>query len=74
MRAYRNALECKGCEIEGFCSGVCMGSLEKKYHRLDAIEKSSCDVFKGITKKLIENVSTKEVDVNYLFKPSQKRV
>jgi uncharacterized protein len=66
MRAYRNAPECDGCEIEGFCSGVCMGSLEKKYHRLAAIEKSSCDVFKGITKKLIQNVSSEEVDVNYL--------
>jgi uncharacterized protein len=66
MRAYRNAPECEGCEIEGFCSGVCMGSLEKKHHRLDVIEKSSCDLFKGITKRLIENVSREEVDVNYL--------
>jgi uncharacterized protein len=66
MRAYRNSTECQGCEIENFCSGVCMGSLEKKYNRLDVIEKSSCDVFKGITKKLIENLNTKDVDVNYL--------
>ena len=66
MRAYRNAPECQGCEIEGFCSGVCMGSLEKKYHKIDVIEKSSCEIFKGITKKLIENATEKEVDVNYL--------
>jgi uncharacterized protein len=70
MRAYMNAPECQGCEIEGFCSGVCMGSLEKKYHRLDVIEKSSCDVFKIITRKLIENVNAQEVDVNYLLKIS----
>lgn len=72
MRAYRNAPECDGCEIEGFCSGVCMGSLEKKYHRLNVIEKNSCDLFKNITNKLIQNVSSKEVDVNYLANFSKK--
>jgi uncharacterized protein len=72
MRAYRNSPECNGCEIEGFCSGVCMGSLEKKYHKLDVIEKSSCNVFKGITKKLIQNVSSKEVDINYLSELSKE--
>ena len=66
MQAYRNASGCDGCEIEGFCSGVCMGALEKKYHRTDMVEKSSCEVYKGITKKLIENVEASGVDVNYL--------
>jgi len=66
MRAYRNAPECEECEIEGFCSGVCMGSLEKKYNKLEVIEKNSCDVFKGITKKFIENVNKNEVEVNYM--------
>jgi uncharacterized protein len=73
MRAYRNAPECNGCEIEGFCSGVCMGSLEKKYHRMDVIEKSSCNIFKGITKKLIQNVSSKEVDTKYLSEISKEK-
>ncbi len=66
MQAYRNSPECNGCEIEGFCSGVCVGALEKKYRRADTVEKSSCEVYKGITKKLIENVEATDVDVNYL--------
>lgn len=66
MQVYRNAPGCEGCEIEGFCSGVCMGALEKKYHRTDIIEKSSCEVYKGITKRLIENVHSTDVDVHYL--------
>lgn len=66
MRAYLNAPDCAGCEIEGFCSGVCMGSLEKKYKRLDAIEKTTCKIYRGITRKLLENVGQEEVKLNYL--------
>ena len=66
MQAYRNAPECDGCEIEGFCSGVCMGALEKKYHRIDMTEKGACQVYRGITRRLLENVSPDDVDVHYL--------
>jgi uncharacterized protein len=73
LQAYRNSPDCDGCEIEGFCSGVCMGSLEKKYNKTDAIEKNSCDVFRGITRKLIEHVSTNQVEVSYLSTLSRSR-
>jgi len=66
MRAYLNSPECIGCEIEGFCSGVCMGSLEKKYEKLYGIEESSCEIFKEITKKLLLNVSEEDLDLIYL--------
>lgn len=66
MRAYRNAPGCEGCEIEGFCSGVCMGSLEKKYGSLHVIEGSSCDIFRRITKRLIQNLDGTEADVLYM--------
>ena len=68
MRVYRNSPGCEGCEIDGFCSGVCMGSLEKKYHSLYGKETSSCEIFKGITRKLITNVYEKEVSVMYMPK------
>lgn len=60
MRAYRNAPQCQGCEIENFCSGVCMGALEKKYGHTNIIEKSSCEIFKNITRKLIMNLNKNE--------------
>ncbi len=69
MRAYRNAPECEGCEIEGFCSGVCMGSLERKYGNLNVIEASSCDIFRRITRKLIQNLDGSGADVLYMPKP-----
>lgn len=66
MRAYRNAPACEGCEIEGFCSGVCMGSLEKKYGSLHRVEDSSCDIFRRITRKLIQNLDRSEADLLYM--------
>lgn len=66
MRAYTNSEECVGCEIEGFCSGVCMGGLEKKYEKLYGIEQSSCDVFKEITRKLLRDVDEADIDELYL--------
>lgn len=61
LKAYRNAPQCAGCEIEGFCSGVCMGALEKKYNTIDTIENNSCDIYKRITRKLIENIGAHDV-------------
>lgn len=66
MRAYLNSEACRDCEIEGFCSGVCMGGLEKKYEKLYGIEESSCEIFKSITKKLLENVDKDNVDLMLL--------
>ena len=66
MKAYRNAADCAGCEIENFCAGVCMGSLERKYDSMDIIEKSSCEVFKNITKKLIMELKDNEAQKLYL--------
>ena len=66
MRAYLNSEACTGCEIEGFCSGVCMGGLEKKYEKLYGIEESSCEIFKAITKKLLENVNKDSIDIMFL--------
>ena len=60
LQAYRNAPECAGCEIEGFCSGVCMGTLEKRFNRIDTIENNICTIYKKITRKLIENINVHE--------------
>jgi uncharacterized protein len=65
MRVFRNAPDCEGCEIENFCSGFCLGPLEKKYNDICAIEKSTCKVYKELTKCLIMDVVKNEIDTFY---------
>lgn len=57
MKVYSSNDFCKGCEIEGFCSGVCMGTLENKYKSINKIEPGICEIYKSITKLLIESIS-----------------
>lgn len=61
LHAYRNAPKCEGCEIDGFCSGLCMGSLENAYDRRDIIEAGACDILKKVTFRLIEQMSAEEL-------------
>ncbi len=56
-----NPAFCKGCEIEGFCAGLCLGPLEKKYAAIDAVEPSACDFYRGITRKHIESLRPYEI-------------
>ncbi len=53
MRAYRHAAECAGCAIEGFCSGVCMGSLENGSEGEAGVVPGACDLFRSLTRELI---------------------
>ena len=69
MRAFRNAPECDGCEIENFCSGFCLGPLEKIYGTIQAIEKRTCDVYRELTRKLILNVEKNGIE-NYQMPPN----
>jgi uncharacterized protein len=52
---------CNGCEIEGFCAGLCLGPLEKKFAAVDAVEPSACDFYRGITRKHIESLQPYEI-------------
>jgi uncharacterized protein len=52
---------CRGCEIEGFCGGLCLGPLEKKFASVDSVEASACDFYRGITQKHIESLKPYEV-------------
>lgn len=67
FKAYENASECYGCKLQGFCSGVCMGALEKKYSDIYVVEQSSCDLFRDLMDKLIENIATDDVDSFYFL-------
>ncbi|GAA3938661.1 radical SAM/SPASM domain-containing protein [Litoribacillus peritrichatus] len=52
---------CNGCEIEGFCGGLCLGPLEKKFDSIGAVEVSACDFYRGITRKHIEAIQPFEI-------------
>lgn len=59
---------CNGCEIEGFCGGLCLGPLEKKFDSIAAVEESACDFYREITKRHIEAIQPYEIatfDLNH---------
>lgn len=58
---HQNPAFCQGCEIEGFCAGLCLGPLEKKFGSIKAVEESACDFYRGITKKHIEALQPYEI-------------
>lgn len=58
---HENPSFCRGCEIEGFCAGLCLGPLEKKYAAIDVVEPSACDFYRGITRKHIEALHPFEI-------------
>lgn len=58
---HENPSFCRGCEIEGFCAGLCLGPLEKKYAAIDVVEPSACDFYRGITRKHIESLQPFEI-------------
>lgn len=58
---HENPSFCHGCEIEGFCAGLCLGPLEKKYAAIDVAEPSACDFYREITRKHIESLQPFEI-------------
>lgn len=58
---HDNPAFCHGCEIEGFCAGLCLGPLEKKYAAIDVVEPAACDFYRGITRKHIESLQPFEI-------------
>ncbi|WP_408005252.1 SPASM domain-containing protein [Pseudomonas lopnurensis] len=56
-----NPAFCHGCEIEGFCGGLCLGPLEKKFASFNAVEPSACDFYRGITRKHIGSLQSYEI-------------
>ncbi|MCY1282798.1 quinohemoprotein amine dehydrogenase maturation protein [compost metagenome] len=58
---HENPEFCRGCEIEGFCAGLCLGPLEKKYAAIDVVEPAACDFYRGITRKHIQALQPFEI-------------
>ncbi|UZJ37035.1 radical SAM/SPASM domain-containing protein [Prosthecochloris sp. SCSIO W1103] len=70
-RAFSNSPECAGCAIEGFCSGFCLGPLEKKYGSISVMEKNACAVYMELTRRLIADMDSEDVAVFTMQRPEK---
>ena len=71
FHAYRNAPDCDGCIIENFCSTGCMGSIERHYKTIGAVDNPWCEVFKELTIRLISQMELREFGTNQFSFPSK---
>lgn len=69
FHAYRNAPECEGCMIENFCSTGCMGSIERHFKTISAVDNLWCEVFKELTIRLIHQMELNEFGINQFAFP-----
>lgn len=53
LRTYSNVSDCKGCEIEGFCQGECLGNLEELFGNIYTVDKRFCEIYRGLTRRLL---------------------
>jgi uncharacterized protein len=54
MRAFRNSSLCYECDIEGFCSGACVGVLEEKYGNITTMDTVLCDIYIELVKQVLK--------------------
>jgi len=55
MRTYFNVAYCRGCRLEGFCQGTCLGSSEEAYGDIYQPQGEYCDVYRLASEKLLEH-------------------
>jgi uncharacterized protein len=53
MRTFFNVPACRGCQLEGFCQGTCLGSSEELAGDVYAIDESYCRVYRAVTDVLL---------------------
>jgi uncharacterized protein len=66
-RAVTTSPKCRGCEIEYFCSGYCLGPLEKRYGDIFEREENACGVYRGLVRGLIRSTRKYEIDSFHLL-------
>lgn len=62
QKGFQNAPACTGCELEGFCSGLCVGAVEKQRGRLGVIEPTACDLYREINRGLVRQAAIGRLD------------
>lgn len=53
MRTFYNVDYCKGCNLEGFCQGTCLGSLEEASGNIYDPQEEYCDIYRKTTERLL---------------------
>jgi len=62
MRACISPESCRNCEIQHFCGGLCLGSVENIYGGdIWTVEKTACDLYRDITRRFTASVTEQEV-------------
>jgi hypothetical protein len=57
MRYYGNVPDCRGCAIEGFCQGVCLGNIEEIHDGdIYQVDPRYCVVYRGITERILGGI------------------
>lgn len=51
MRTFTDA--CHGCNIEGFCHGLCVGHLEKKFNDIYRTDNGYCDMYQEMSRRVL---------------------
>jgi uncharacterized protein len=54
MRAYSNGPECRGCELEGSCSGGSAGALEEQHGDISKMNRGYCTYIRAVVNGLLE--------------------
>lgn len=66
LKAYETTPLCEGCDLEGFCSGLCMGTLENTYGDVSVRVDPVCDLYRRLTSSLIRITPADGLDKVYL--------
>ncbi len=53
QRTYANVPDCRGCEIEGFCQGECLGNCEERFGDIYRVDKRFCTIYKRLVEELL---------------------
>jgi len=54
MRTFAPA--CRGCDIEGFCHGLCAGHMEKYFQDVHQVDRGYCDMYTEMTRRVLANL------------------
>jgi len=68
-RSMINSDMCLSCDIHSFCSGICLGTIEKKFGNIKRIETAACDFYRLIVEKLVHSLTRD--DIAYFDSPKE---
>jgi len=61
MRTYYNVPLCRGCKLEGFCQGVCLGHSERQFNDIYQPDDHYCEIYRKVFDLLITHVEPRKL-------------